>query len=522
LFHLPHPNSHLLSGASRGIMVFQDDDSLVQDLIHRIQVYILPRRIRSREFFVNFDPLNSGRVTKVQFGRALNTLGCRLTDADVEVLAEHFTEDGPNVQKPQVCSYAKFCAATDAVFNDADLSLRSGDEMAFENDMLNQSIFKANMTQFIPKEVEDPERIDHIMHRLAALCKSRGLVFKYLFQDFERGGNPSPSRMNPARGGKCTKAQFHRIFVLTFCKNEFKEDDIQYLMERYKTDGGDIHFQSMHNDISEVLSPQPPPFPTSELILKPDSTKWDHMSLNPVKKVQSKVVEKRVRLSEFFKDFDPLRKGFCTAGQLKTVLTISNLEKEIDRNDFNHLIEIYSRDDGMFCWKLFARDVDEAFAVPGLEKDPLTTTCLPDATTTAPGRRNRMCLNSAQREKINALEDKIRARIRKRRILMKPAFLDMDRAHTGQVTRNQFYRVMGTLGFEINEEEVAMLAGFYCDRGNHNDFNYVDFIKACDPPVAEEEVAMQQLNAPYQDEAPSKYFDGLRVHPLDRAYSPVF
>merc|ERR1719253_1498366 len=96
----------------------------------------------------------------------------------------------------------------------------------------------------------------------------------------------------------------------------------------------------------------------------------------------------------------------------------------------------------------------------------------------------------------------------------------MDKANKGLVTRNQFYRVMGTLGFEISPLEIALLAGYYCDRGNHNDFNYVDFIKACDPPVEEEEIAMSQLNSPYQDEAPSKYFiDGRRVRPMDGSYT---
>jgi hypothetical protein len=75
------------------------------------------------------------------------------------------------------------------------------------------------------------------------------------------------------------------------------------------------------------------------------------------------------------------------------------------------------------------------------------------------------------------------------------------------------------LGFELRQDELALLAGSYCDRGNHNDFNYVDFIKTCDPPNEQEEVAMSQLNAPYQDAAPSKYFSGMKVHPLDRAYS---
>jgi Ca2+-binding EF-hand superfamily protein len=241
-----------------------------------------------------------------------------------------------------------------------------------------------------------------------------------------------------------------------------------------------------------------------------------------VRKIQSKVVERRLRLGEYFRDVDQLRKGFCTAGQLKTVLTILNLEKEIDRSDFQSLVNAYCREDGMFCYEWFIKDVDAAFAVPGLELNPLATTPMPDATTTAPGRRNRMQIGDKKRKDLNALEDKIRARIRKRRILMKPMFLDMDKAKKGLVTRNQFLRVMGSLlGFDISYEDVALLGSYYCDRGNHTDFNYVDFIKACDPPDEQEEVAMSQLNAPYQDQAPSKYFDGNKIHPLDRAYSPV-
>lgn len=499
-----------------------DAEDQIGNLIHRMQVFAYPRRIRSREFFVNFDPLKCGRCTRVQFGRALDTAGIKVSDTEVELLCEHFTEEGPKVQKPQVVCYVKFCDAVDAIFVEGDLSLKSGAQSdGFgATGGLDQSMMRASMTSFIPKEVDDEYRMDHIMHRVATLCKSRGICFKYLFFDFERGPSPSPSNMNPRRGGKCTRSQFQRIFPF---KKEINQEDLEYLCDRYETDKGDIHFQAIHNDISEVLSPEPPPFPMSPLELKADGTQWDHMTLNPVKKIQSKVVEKRVRLAEYFADFDPLRKGFCTAGQLKTVLTILNLEKEVDRNDFNHLVDAYSREDGMFCHALFIRDIDAAFSVPGLEKEPLACTPLPDATTTAAGRRNRMTLGAGKRDTINKLEDRIRARIFKQRILMKPMFMDMDKAHKGLVSRNQFQRVMGMLGFEINAMEVALLAGFYCDRGNHNDFNYVDFIKACDPPVEEEEIAMSQLNAPYQDQAPSKYFNGTKVHSMvDRAYSPAF
>jgi Ca2+-binding EF-hand superfamily protein len=451
----------------------------------------------------------------VQFGRGLDTAGVKYLDTEVEQLADHFTETGPKIQKPQVVSYAKFCKAVDEVFAE-DLALGSTQDINYSP---TNSMFKMSMTSFIAKPMEDEDKMSHIMHRLATLCKSRGIVFKYLYLDFDRGPSPSPSRVNPRRGGKCTPSQFKRLFPF---KKEFVEDDIDTLIRRYTTDGGDVHFQAIHNDISEVLSPEPPPFPTSDLVLKPDPTQWDHMTLNPVKKIQSKVVERRVRLGDYSSDFDPLRKGFCTAGQLKTVLTILNLEKEVNKMDFQHLVGAYTREDGMFCYALFVRDVDMAFSVPGLEKDPLAMTPLPDATTTAAGRRNRMTLTPNKRQQIDKLEDMIRSRIATRRILMKPMFQDMDKAHKGLVSRGQFGRVMGMLGFELNQNQIALLAGYYCDRGNHNDFNYVDFIKACDPPNEQEEIAMSQLNAPYQDQAPSKYFDGPRVRQMDRVGSSPF
>jgi Ca2+-binding EF-hand superfamily protein len=494
-------------------MVFEDDSEVVADIIHRCQVYVMPRRIRVREFFLNFDPLNSGRCTKVQFGRGLNTIGLKFTDAEIEAASEHFTEIGPKIQKPQVVSYKRFCEAVDEVFG-SDMALGSTHDG--REDRL-QSMFKMSMTSFMPNMVEDEENMSHIMHRLATLCKSRGIVFKYIYTDFDRSLSPSPSRTNPRNAGKCAVEQFKRMFPF---KKEFSENDLQTLISRYLTSNGEaVHFQAIHNDISEVLSPEPPPFPRSDLILKDDPTQWDHMNLNVVKKLQAKVVEKRLRLNEYFTDHDPLRKGFCTAGQLKTVLTILNLAKELKRDDFQVLLQVYARDDGMFCYALFVRDIDNAFSVPGLEKDPMATTPLPDASTTIHGRRNRMVLNTKRRDRINKLEDRIRSRIAQRRILMKPMFQDMDRKNSGLVSKGQFHRVMGMLGFDLTPEDITTLAGAYCDRGNHNEMNYVDFIKACDPPNEQEEIAMSQLNAPYQDAAPSKYFDGPRVRALDRSFS---
>jgi len=494
-------------------------EEIVGDLINRAQRKVFPQRIRSKEFFGDFDPLRHGRCTPNQFGRAITTAGIRFTEAEVSLLVDHFDQSGkPGVIKPQTVNYAKFCQAVDEIFA-ADNLDKNGHGGFMGMDSPNSTL-RMSMTSFMPKPVDNVERVMHILHRLAALCKSRGIVFKYQFTDFERGPSPSPSNMNPRRGGKVRPTQFKRNFPF---KKEFVDEDLDLLIARYSTDDGDVNFQAIHNDVSEVLRPEPPDCPKSDLYLKYDGTVWDHMSLNPLKKIQSKVVETRVRLNEHFQDFDALRKGFCTQGQMKTVLTILKLDSHVSKEDYNQICEHYSRDDGMFCYAAFCKDVDSAFSTPGLEKDPLAITPMPDHTSTAPARRNRISIGKSRTDRIAKLMKKLRARVSKERLLMKPVFQDMDRTHNGLVTRDQFCRVMGMLGWgDLSQEELADLCAVYTDRGNHNDFNYVDFLENIDPPDEDQEIAMMQLNSPYQDDAPSKYFDGLKVIPFgQRSASPL-
>jgi len=483
------------------------DDVLVAEIIHKIQIFVFPRRVRVRELFLDYDPLRSGRVTRAQFSRALNHAQIRLSPEDCQALSDHFHDTGPRVQPPQDICYDRFCEAVDEVFVTERLEKSPSPTVPSPGSTLQLT--------FVPQPVEDEEQVHHVLHRVAMLCKTRGVIIKYCFQDFERGPSPSPSNVNPRRAGKVTVTQFRRHFPF---KKEFSEEEIDLMIQRYATEQGDIHFQALHNDVSQVLSTEMPPFPTSEFHPRADHSEWSHHYLDPVAKLQSKIVEKRIRMFEFFQDFDALRKGFCTIGQTKTVFTILGIDKESDRDSFDQLISRYTRDDGMFCYADFCADVDKAFTTPGLEREPTATITMPDATSTAPARRNRMTMTPARKYKVNDLEEKIRARVRVRRTLMKPTFQDMDRCHRGHVTRNQFARCMHMLGFELDETATALLASVYCDLGNHNEFNYLDFCKSCDPPDEEQETASQQINAPHQPFVAAKYFDARgKVHPLDRS-----
>jgi hypothetical protein len=427
------------------------DDERVANIISEIQKYVNPRRIRMREFFFDYDHLRSGRCTKAQFHRALITLGMRELDSQAaDILAEYYTQTGPKVEKPQVVNYNAFVQKIDEVF-----------VHGVEPEM-SQSPGSTMMSTFIPQSLEDEETLMHVLHRLATMCQTRGVVLRKCFEDFANAPIPSPSRQNPKYGGKCTVNQFLRAFP--FKNGEFGENDMNILIERYKTPKGDIHFGALYNEIADVISHEMPSFPTSPLVLGPDNTKWAHHELHPVHKIQSKVAERRIRMQDSFHDFDPLRKGFCTLGQLKTVFTILNLSKEINRDDFETLAYTYMRDDGLFGYSDFCRDVDLAFAKPNLEREPLTVTSMPDFTTTMPARRNQIVASNEQRQKIDALEEKIRTKVILRRILIKPTFRDMDKPNRGFVTKNQFYRCMQMLDFkDITPSEMQLLATRYCN-----------------------------------------------------------
>lgn len=478
-----------------------DNDEIVAELVSRIQIHVMPRRVRVREFFNDYDPLRQGRCTRVQFGRALGQLGMHITDEEMGIMAEHFVETGPHVQKPQIVNYIKFCELIDEVY-----------EQGVEPDLCS-SPGRTMTSSFVPESGEDEEIVMGVLHKLAALCNTRRVVFKHCFTPQANTVAPNPSRSSKRFSGKVTVTQFLRLFPFP---KEFGQKEMNILIERYRTKDGDIHFQALHNDISEVVPSEPPDFPTSDLKLRPDSSQWSHHSLSPVEKIQSKVVERRIRMYEYFQDFDPLRKGFCTIGQLKAVFTILNLAKEINKTDFDKLAYAYMREDGLFCYAHFVADVDVAFTTPGLEKDPLATISMPDATTTAPGRRNTIKLSSSRRNMIHELEDRLRTRVKQRNMLLKPLFQDMDRMQRGYVTRSQFGRIMSMLGFECSEVEIGLLASMYCNAGNHLDFNYVDFCKSLDPPDEDIELAMDQCTSPYLGCPPSVYHDEIgRVQPLN-------
>ena len=87
-------------------------------------------------------------------------------------------------------------------------------------------------------------------------------------------------------------------------------------------------------------------------------------------RLQAVVVMKRVRIEEFFRDFDKLRKGKVTVPQFRTVLSMLNFP--LTEAEFASLAQRYNAD-GHFAYAKFCATINLAFTLKGIDKNPVAS-----------------------------------------------------------------------------------------------------------------------------------------------------
>lgn len=88
-------------------------------------------------------------------------------------------------------------------------------------------------------------------------------------------------------------------------------------------------------------------------------------------RLQAIVVMKRVRIEEFFRDFDKLRKGKVTIPQFKSILSI--MKFQLTEEEFDSIAEKYKTIDNLFNYVDFCHTINIAFTQKGIDKNPTHT-----------------------------------------------------------------------------------------------------------------------------------------------------
>jgi len=465
-----------------------------EEIILKIQTEVYPRRMRINELFRDFDGLRKGQVQQSQFIRALDQImkgARRLEPAEVDVLIKTFMKENGFVQ------YKDFCDKVEEVFVTKNLHT------------IPRAAVKPSGSQLSASQLPAlDDEMEAILYRVALLLRTRGLVMKYVFEDMDRGD--SAALTVPRRGGKVSESNFKRAWP--FGTQDFSTYEIDRICARYRDVNGNIDYRALHEEVTDPADTiLDAPIPTSIYIPPAESTKraWSSANYSILERITAKVIEKRVRLLEYFQDLDHLRKGFVRAAQVDTVFGIVNLK--FTTAEMSELKAMYEKQDlnfTLFNYAAFCKDVQSAFAYDQIHTDPLARVELPTADATLPSRRSRITLTDEEKQAVAEIEEDVRSRVAKRRVLFKNAFSDFDKGGEGHVTRNQFARVMSTLNLMSHDERMLdLLCLRYCDKGNPNIFNYREFSENCDPRSAELAKAEAENLAPYQKKQPSKYFN---------------
>jgi Ca2+-binding EF-hand superfamily protein len=437
--------------------------ALVEQFERRLKVEIAQKRVRPKEFFVDYDPLRKGEVTEPQFKRAIGMMNIPYTDEELTALSLKYKVD--NIRS----NYFRFCEAMDSPFYD----------------QRELSPVKAAFLQTgeVRLSVTEQETLKAALQEFKYIMQTERVMVKPVFQDFDR-----------SKTGHVSKSQFIR--TLTTTKLLPKNPEVTELIVRFYTDGPlGANYEKFTRDVDQVdmiggivsgpieegyfpvpeVQPQIPQPMTSTRFF--DTRQPQARDLLDVElRLRAEVAMKRIRASEFFRDFDVLRKGTVGTGQFRVCLGMLNLR--ISDVELEQIIEKYSEPGSLVRYLEFIQFIESA--PESLEKNPESRFAGP--TSTLPARRKYLEFTRQEAETLEAALQEYQDAIRSRRVHVRPMFKDFDRTNSGHISRTQFTRVLNQAMLFPPEPVLALLIKRYLDKGNMEEVNYRDFCIDVDSP----------------------------------------
>lgn len=209
---------------------------------------------------------------------------------------------------------------------------------------------------------------------------------------------------------------------------------------------------------------QPKPVETDILKHKPQDIE------DVIARIRSSCLQQRIRVAEFFRDFDKLRSGFITQAQFRIGLNMAKIV--LSSTEFKQLCEYFNapKEGGHVKWREFSDQVDEVFTKKNLEKT--VDTILDDARTQTFYFREKP--SSEDHDLVQGVIEQFKLLIQRQRLDAKSFFQDFDRHKHFKVSPKQFKQVLTGFGFNLSDRELKAIVLIY---GNEqNDVQYLDFI----------------------------------------------
>ncbi|KAF1313525.1 hypothetical protein FI667_g17277, partial [Globisporangium splendens] len=414
------------------------DADAVQELEAELSELVFRNRIRTKNFFTDFDSLRTGKCSEAQFKRCVKLCFGSLTESDLDLLVKKYVIKGLDCNK---VDYIRFCNYVEGKSN-----CESNDDSNNYDDILS-SIAASTITSSATKCSREARGtlsdVEAEIHQTPS------------FQDFDKG-----------RREHITIEQFFR--VMTILKLTLANDaEKRVLLKHYASTHGDRsvnyvtfcydleHWKSgttnqsrplsRGNIVSEIISPTRIKPCTFEEVESEIHTRSVPMLLRYIKQIAKR---DRIRLDEYYRDFDKLRRGNVTATQfcagLRTAeLILSKDEMKLlgDECACRELVD--SAGQHFVAWKRFVDDVESVFTVKGLERVPNHDL---SALVTRGGRfggvKEEKELTNDEERRVTQVAVTMKRAIDRQRLSIKPTFEDFDRTKQGFISATKFERVL--------------------------------------------------------------------------------
>jgi len=261
----------------------------------------------------DFDRLRSGSITETQFLSCLSMSKLFFSREEAKLLVEKYR----NPDKPKEVLWRKFCDEIDQVFVVKELEKRSDIE-----DLKN-----ITKTTFSLSELSLPDQ---------ATLQDILRDMKKFFEVNRIDPKPAFANYDHLKRGKVLRTQFKKI--LHSMKYYIDDYMIEILMKKYGDAIPDeINYILILNDANEIggnnalqeeekVEKNITPVLSSANNFYTYSTHsriYDTSVYEVIEKIKNVVKINRIRLQEFFNDFDTLRKGVVTKAKFRTAMNMT-------------------------------------------------------------------------------------------------------------------------------------------------------------------------------------------------------
>ena len=222
--------------------------------------------------------------------------------------------------------------------------------------------------KYLDMTPEQQECIKSVLSEYARAIQIKRIHLKHMFQDFDITKNQHVTKHQFLRilsqSGLSCSEEIMNLLLKTYC-DRGNADEVNYFDFCNDVDSPEMLF-GVGRGYNHSFDYYPKTRPRiTGIDIKKDVP-------NDVEDVLAKLrqlcMEQRIRVSEFFRDFDKLRTGFITLAQFRIGLNMAKIV--LSGNEFNQLSEHFAGSkENSVRWRDFSDCVDEVFTKKGLEKN---------------------------------------------------------------------------------------------------------------------------------------------------------